>query len=354
MKKAFFEERDAREIRELNPVRVYNARGLVMKIMNANPSSDCFELRFPITPGRFFIGGLNGAEASRKCFKHGDLVALSQPKTQQEAYGFSEIPLAIRARDFSEQLGNMKEEDIDFIGYSFRPVQGRNKVKRVVPYVWCAEALKVWGYSENMTRGIDVNVKYTDAKRVRLEGGEVLCEVPSRTRKKPRYKFKLLHVPIEGVTEKRAVVWSLEPALNISEDGEVESQRIPHDNYRIKYTRENDREGSQNLVFYPHDIAAYIGIIKKFNSQHNLTPLEMNPFVLFSKKGAEFYRNLGNNVLIYDPTLQNKDKLRKLHIDEKSILLARAIGVFGHDEIAYWDIPRDGRLKDYDWSIGGK
>jgi len=59
---------------------------------------------------------------------------------------------------------------------------------------------------------------------------------------------------------------------------------------------------------------------------------------------------LNNNVLIYDPSLQSKDKLRKPHIVEKSVLLARAIRVFGHDETAYCDPVRDGKLRDYVWT----
>ncbi|MFA6022685.1 MAG: hypothetical protein WC781_01205 [Candidatus Pacearchaeota archaeon] len=351
-KKSFFNEREAGEIRNLDVERTYNARGLVNKIIGLNPDCEAVEIRFPITPGRFLVKGLNGAEASRKCYKHGDLIALSQPESQQEAYNCVKSVLAIRARDFHEQLESRKEEDIDFVGYSFRPVQGRNRVKRVVPFVWCPEAVRLWGYGENMTNGINVNVKYTDSKKVKYEGGEVLCDVPSRTRKESRYKFKLLHVPIDGSTERSAIVWGLQPALVVDEEsGEIKSKRIPHDFYRIKYTKENDREGSQNIVFYPHDIAAYIGIIKQLYSRHNLTPLEMNPFMLVSKKGADFYKRICNNVLIFDPTLESKDKLRKLHIDEKSILFARAIGVLGHDEIAYWDAERDGKLKDYNWRI---
>jgi len=74
---------------------------------------------------------------------------------------------------------------------------------------------------------------------------------------------------------------------------------------------------------------------------------------LFSRKGADIDRRVRNNVLIFDPTLTSKHKLRKLHLAERSILLARAIGKFGHDEIAYWEPGRDGKIKDYDWSVKG-
>ena len=80
----------------------------------------------------------------------------------------------------------------------------------------------------------------------------------------------------------------------------------------------------------------------------------MNPFALPSRHQAEFYRKLSNNLLVYDPTLTSKSKLRKPHLAEKSILLCRALAKFGNDDFAFWDPERDGRLKDYDWSIPGE
>ena len=59
---------------------------------------------------------------------------------------------------------------------------------------------------------------------------------------------------------------------------------------------------------------------------------------------------MNNNIVIYDPTLSSKDKLRKLHVAEKSILIGRAIGRFGADEIMYADGARDGKLENYDWN----
>ncbi|MEK6819423.1 MAG: hypothetical protein AABY10_05840, partial [Nanoarchaeota archaeon] len=93
---------------------------------------------------------------------------------------------------------------------------------------------------------------------------------------------------------------------------------------------------------------------KNYLADHNMTPMEMNPFALTSRHGASFYNRLNNNVVIFDPSLRSKHKHRKLHLAEKCILWARAIGKFGHDDIAFWDPSRDGKLKDYDWSISGK
>jgi len=84
-----------------------------------------------------------------------------------------------------------------------------------------------------------------------------------------------------------------------------------------------------------------------------MTPMEMNPFALISKFEKEFAMKLDNNIIIFDPSLRSREKTRHLHLAEKCILLARSIGVFGHDSTMYWDPVRDGRLKDYDWRIPG-
>jgi len=352
-KKSFFRERTVREIQRLNTSQAYSNKGLVEKINDLNPDLDNLQIRTQIIPGKFTRNSKTNVEASRKCLKHGDLIILSQPELQRDAYNLSEIPLQMRARDFSE-LENMREEEIYFVGYSFRPVQGRDKTKRIVPFVWCPEGLRLFAYAENIAPEVDgISVEsYDDAERVKKEGASVVLEVPSRTKKKERYKIKLMHVPIKRSRENLATVLSLKPAVLIDEEtGEPEIGRTPHSDYNIRYTYSTDVEGSEVITFYPQDIAGYVGVIKDQNKKHNLTPMEMNPFALFSKKGAEFYKKLCNNAVMFDPTLERKDQLRKLHLAEKSILLARAIGKYGHDDVAFWDPIRDRKLKDYNWRI---
>jgi len=346
-KKAFFKDRTNAEIRDLHTQRAYSQRDLINKILNLDGSEDALEIRNMIIPGKFHINAKSSQDASRKCYKHGDLIALNQPQTQQEAYECRDIPLAIRARDFDE-LRKLNEEEINFIGYSFRPVQGRDRRKRIVPFVWVPESAKLFGYSENIIetnprkkKGIEIK-PYDDSAKVKTEGAKIIAKVPSRTAKKPRYIIRLENIPVEGNTERRAIPWG------VKSDFEIDPE---HSKYNMRYTWEHDREGSDIFTFYPHDIAAYFGVIKTFNEKHNLTPLEMNPFSIPSRKLAEFYKKLCNNVLVFDPTLLSKDKLRKPHLAEKSILIARAIGKLGHDETMFWDPERDGRLKDYDWGV---
>ena len=340
-KKSFFRERTIARIRDLSPRAVFRARGLVERIDSLNPEADALEIRTLLLPGQFYAGAESTAKAARKCYKHGEYLPLSQPQTQQDALECSDIPLAIRAKDFSK-LEELREEEINLMGYSFRPVQGRDRTKRVVPFVWLPEAARLFAYAQTMAGGIQVK-PYADSARVAREGASVVCTVPSRTKKHPRYTVRLEHVPVEGVTEKRAAIWSIKPQYSV--------KAPEHSTFNIRYTGEADREASEIITFYPHDIAAYIAVAGEFWKKHNMTPMEMNPFALPSGHQAEFYKKLCNNVLVFDPTLSSKDKQRKLNLAEKSILLGRAISIFGHDDFSFWDPQRDGKLKDYNWSL---
>ncbi|MFH1630727.1 MAG: hypothetical protein ABIA21_00690 [Candidatus Aenigmatarchaeota archaeon] len=336
-RKSYFQERTAKQILDMGPKKIYRARGLTNHIIDIDPSEDAVEIRTLIVPGQFYRSNASGAMASRKCYKHGDLIQLSQPRNQADALKSREIPVNIRERDFNK-LRRMKEEDIYIVGYSFRPVQGRDRRKRVVPFVWVTEAIRLSNYAETMTTGMEVK-PYADAVKVDSEGAEVVVSVPSRTKKKSRYDIKLSHVPVIPVDNRKAIVWSLNSTF----------ETMPkHELYNIRYQYERDKQESDKVIFYPHDIAAYLATVKHFLRHcKNMTPMEMNPFPLISKKMAKIDDRLRNNMIIFDPSLKSKQKTRKLHIAERSILIARSIGVLGHDETMYWDLERDGKFVDY-------
>ena len=351
-KKSFFKERTVAQIRDLSTQETSRQRGLVRTIDDLNPSADGLIVKAQLIPGRFFRSVETQAQASRKAYKHGNLIPLTHPQTWQGCYDSPEIPLAIRARDFA-QLREMKEENINVFGYSVRPTWG-DRTKRVFPFVWMPEGVRLFGYAENNAGGVKVE-PYADAKRVRRDGANVVVTVPSRTKKNPRYSFRLVNVPFVRSRENLSSVLTLRPhVIQDEESGEPKTGRTPHDRYNIKYTYEGDQEGSNPATFYPHDLAGYLGIVKSQLADHNMTAMEMNPFALPSRHQAEFYTKLCNNILVYDPTIQEKHHLRKPHVAEKSLLLARAIGQFGHDDFAFWDPARDGKLKDYEWSIPAK
>jgi len=364
VKKSFFKERTVSEIRDLHTHQVFTQKNLVERIDGLDFNGDALEIRTPITPHKFFLNPktgkytLSGKQASLKCFKHGDLISLSHPMSKRDCFYSHEIPLQIRAREFSsnsDYFKGKKEEDINYIGYSVSPQWG-DRIRRVFPFVFVDQGVQLFAYDENVVHGEGLDVKdldiqcYDGAARVKREGASVIVSVPSRTKKHPRYRFKLLHVPIFRSQTNLSTVLSLKPAEIIDEEGDIPQGRTLHDNYNIKYTYVDDREGSEVITIYPQIVTTYLGVIKHENAKHNLTPMDMNPFALPSKHRVEFYKKLNNNILIYDPSLTGEIKLRKLHLDEKSILIGRGICKLGHEDFAFWDPERDGKLKDY-WPV---
>lgn len=344
----YFKQRTIAEINQLHIDKAYKQRGLAEKIAGLDPSEEGLIINCQLIPGNFYQNVKTSHQAAGKLYNHGHFLKLEHPKSQKECDKSPTIPLKLRQEAFSI-LEQMKEEEIDSIGFSFHPSWG-DRLRREVPFVWCPEALKLFAYSENSSEPIKARV-YGKAERVKNEGAGVIFEVPSRRRNIPEYMFKLLHVPVTRSEHNLATVLTLKPGLLQDEDGRIISQRIPHDSARIRYPYERELQSSETITFYPHDIAGYIAIVRDSVKAHNLTPLEMNPFPLFSREGIDFYKKLCNNILIFDPNFNRKDKLRKPYIAEKSILLARTIGKFGHDRIAFWDPTKDGKLADYDWSI---
>ena len=347
--KEFFRERTVAEIRRMNLRMVYRARGLVERIDDLDFDKDAVEVRVQLIPGRFYRNVGNSAGASRKALKHGERggwIKLPYPETEKETFGSSDIPLRIRERAFA-QLGDMKEENIFYVGYYEQPNWGDRR-KIVYPFAWMPESVKLFAYAENLAGGIKVNTKYQHSGNVWRKGAEVPVEVPSRTEKQDRYKYKLIHVPLVRSPWNLSTVLRMRPVHEVDERGDVQQGRTEHERFLIRYPWPDAPEEGNVVWRYPQDGAAYYTIFKKeWQDNHNITPLEMNPFSLFGKRGARFYDRLKNNVLVFDPTLKSNDKLRKLHIAEASILWARAIGRFGFGEFGFWDWERDGALRDY-------
>ncbi|MGV8142316.1 MAG: hypothetical protein ACP5NS_01625 [Candidatus Pacearchaeota archaeon] len=344
-KKSFFKEREKPEITDMRIATLDSPNGLIRRILDINPQDEALELGFQIVPAQFFYAGATGAEASRKAYKHGVYQPLSHPRTQQDAIASRRNPLSYRVRDLAF-LGKIPEEQVNVLGYSFRPVQGTDRRQRRVPFVWLLEGARLYAYAETMTKGIEVK-PYGDSARVSTEGASITVNVPSRTAKKPRYTTKINSFPLVDNAEKRAIVWGMSSTFE-------EGREPLHSTFNIRYRFMEDPQASNVFTFYPHDIASVWSAIRHFSRRSNRVPWDMDPFAKPSQKEVGLYLRMCNNVVIKDPTLKSKDKRRKLHVAEKSILLARSIGVLGHDQTMFWDSRRDPkRMQDYDWSIPG-
>lgn len=347
-RKKFFRKRTPDQILdELSSRRVCTGRNLVENIWeDLDENSQALILMFPIIPPHFLSSFKSQAQSSRKDYKHGLFVPVVQPATVEESYQMTQngfIPMNGRMQALDTNTRGKDEREINYLGISWKPIQGNDGVPRFVPFDAVHEGIKIYAYAHQHGSGIEVNANYTNSQIVQREGAQVLCKVPSRTKRMERYHVNLRHVPLLQGKEENAVVLSLKPHY---EEGEVpERTTFMHE---LLYRSDSGRAGSDRIVFGPHEIAAYLAIIRdNWKGVNSTVPLRMNPFPIFSKGLFKFAEKLDSNILVYDPTLQSKRKLRNLHLDERCILMSRAIGVKGVWKTVYWDSRRDGSLKEY-------
>jgi len=352
-KKAFFEGRTVAEIRDLKSIRVYNQRDLVERI-DCLHEDESLILGFQIIPGRFYRNNSGGSEAARRFWKKGPILYLPQPETAEEALASNEIPLNLRRKAIDElterlRAGKLRQQDISLYGYSFHPVSGDERLRRVVPFCVPPEATKIFAYAETMTEGVNVRPYSRFSKE---QGATVVVDVPSRTKGRPREEFGFVHVPFLRDKHNLANSLSIRPE-SISTD-QATSQ--PDELHKISYSvREGDKEHVEEIHFFPRHVAAYLGIVRdqwKEATNFRVPPIALifNPFIFPSKHQADFYQKLEQNLLVYDPSLASKQMLRKPNLAEKSIILGRASVVFGHEDFCFWDSTRDGKIKAYVWN----
>ncbi len=331
-KKTFFQKREPEEIQETLKLKAaYTPHNLVAKIYDLNPDTDAIEVRTPIIPLEFLRRNTPDTLASRKHYRHGWYLPLNQPQGQQAAYEYPYTPLINRMQSLEVALRDLKEEQIWMIGLRWFPVQGKDRRWRKVPFDAVIEGTKIYAYASQVAGKITVDDRYVEANIVQSEGAKLLCKVPSRTKRKQRYGLFLQSVPLTDSKEKKAIIWGLKSQY---EDGK-EPLRMTF-LHNLRYEDQQSRRGSDVFTFGPHEIAAYLAVIRKYwNGKDNTVPLEMNPFPLPSRQFAtEYAEKLDNNVLVVDSSTR---RLRNLHLDEKCVMLARAIKFKGVWETVFWD-----------------
>ncbi len=340
LEKKFYKIRTVTQKRKLNLTQVFSPEGLVQRILDLCPS-ESLELRFPLLPGNFYARDKTRAEASKKAWNHLSLLKLDQPKTQNEAHHSEETPQKILKRSLTDMKG-------DFDGYSFVPLMGGDKRRRVVPFIWTLEAARDFAFYSELG---EFRVKpYVDARAVPFQGGDVLVTFPQLNGKDSRYVINLRSLPtsdstFKGLDLKNAIIWGINS----------EHVERPNAHKAVSATRYNSGEIATHRdreIIYPEEIVAYLATCNHFQAENNPILTRMNPFFLPSRELAEFYKKLENNVIIFDKTLSkknNKFQNGHLHAIEKSRLLGRAISLLGPDRAIYSN-KRDGKLRDYDWS----
>ncbi len=347
-KKSFFANRTVPQVKALDTREVYHQRGLVDKIECLNPESQAIILKAELIPRSFAPGAENSFEVARKFWKHGPYLVLSQPGTIEEALETQYHPLEIRRRDFDSKLRKSKsgkptqEEHIRFLGYSFRPIQGPDKVKRMVPFSRILDGARLFAYASQKAGGIEVRT-YDDSARVETEGGVAIVRVPSTSEKKERYLMRVAGFPLFDNPEQFSIAWGFRTT----------GRNLPeHKVWTFGYKFKEDTEQSNAVILDDKDVAAAYAIAAHYMvNGHNSVPWEMIPIAKPSESQVSFDFKLGNNVLVYDPTTSTKDHLRQLYMAERSILHGRRVALKGHDETMFWKAGRDSKLTDYVWNL---
>ena len=269
--------------------------------------------------------------AQRKFLKHGQEVKPARVYTLEQLAKERFVPVKLREEAFN-QITNTA-----YCGYSFVPFVGRERRKRKVSLVECLEGARIFCYSHNIGTGIEIEI-YEESKRVETEGAEIVVKIPSRTKKRPKYNFNLVSVPVLDSQTKFAV------AQSIASSGHDCKRK----QYDFRYRYEDDKESSRIFNFCAHEIAAYFEIINQsWNSRKNIIPLEMSQFAIPTMMSVNYYKRLCDSVLIRDNILKTKDKLRKLNKAEKEILMWGLVYKHGHDETFF---TRD-KIENYDWKL---
>jgi hypothetical protein len=270
--------------------------------------------------------------SARKFMKHGPEVKPRRYHTLEQAIREALTPIQLRADAFDKL-----DSEMIYCGYSFMPL-GRDRRKRKVALIECLEGARLFAYAHQT--GEEIKIKaYDRSRKVRREGAEAVFEVPSRTEGEDFHQFKLMSIPVVDSPEKFAI------SLNFGSDHSCGAKR-----FNIRYRYSDDKEGSGIVNVCSHEVAAYLRAIEYYKNKHNLVPLQMCQFALPSQKTVDFYKALGNNVLVRDSARKTNGGLRHLNRAEKEIALWSLVEELGHDRTFYSKKSRDGNLAEYDWS----
>ncbi len=268
---------------------------------------------------------------SHKKFEKHAPVITPKALTQNEAMERKRFPY----QEKRELIRNAKDDGF-YVGFGFRPNTLDKRLRRTL-FTSTFDAAAIYAYGYQSGEPIEV-VPYVNAKRVRIEGGELVFKVPSRTEKHPRYEFKLMAFPISDSIEKYYIDYNL---------GTTHSCKDIQ--YRIRYKFVSDLESSQVVNLCGHVGAGVLaGIDYLYSREKNKVPLNCGQFDIPTQRALDLYKNLVGRTLIRE----NKDKKpRKLDRAERNFVLGQILQEIGYDEMYFpnKNLKGQGFISDYDW-----
>ena len=373
VRKSFFQERSLNEINNLSLEVVGSAEGLVDKIEEIDAKSEGLILDFPLVHPAFENEG-SPQYVSRKTLRgikrlggkrfYPSYIQLKQPRSKESAinlFNKGVLPINIRNMAFFEKMNLVSEADNFNVGYMVWPVSGSSKSPMMIPFWSIAEGCMIDCYNSRECKGEH------GSKIERIYGPEVILRVPSRNKKQSKYVIKFSNVPNRelGLIDRAVIGWNTKPAYGRFKEGEFIQDESASPLHKLTNVSHDGchriGESFDFTIVYPHCIAAYQELVRGAMKRGDFSPLEMSQFAILSREDASFYNKVRNNLLIVEKNDAGKDVLKKPRIDQKSMLIARRVGnrvkklnAGEIQETMYWDIERDGRIKDYPFLLGEK
>jgi hypothetical protein len=281
--------------------------------------------------------------------------------------GFKSVGECLEAkiRPFRLIRNALNNSDKDTLGYVILPpVYGldggviRDNLRPIV-VAWREpfEAGRVVAYAHQERVPIEVESEF--GTNPEYEGLTITGHIPSRTKKMPRHKITLTHVPcipLRPKLNRKVAAYQFYVPLTIQPSGfraDKESELLEKRRYRMM----SFGRGPQKMKLLPvmwADIALYYDLIrreaKEVRSYRERKPeaikfypasLEFTPFPLITRHAVRMYLKFRNNTLNYRGETPNDPELNFLTSN-----LGRQ-RKYGRVFFSY----KEGRIQDYDWHV---
>lgn len=201
-----------------------------------------------------------------------------------------------------------------------------------VSLVDCVEGTKLFCYANRDLKGCCVpriTVKpYADISKE--AGAAYIVSVPSRTQGKRKYNFKYDNIPVVDNDMK----FNLAFIAGTNHSCEEKNYDIRRSNKLKKYLRYH--------TFCPHEIAAYLQIIKNNIDDKNQVPLQMSLFAIPTQLVVDIYTLASQKALIDD-----QGDIRLLEKGELERILWLTIKDYGNDQTFF----AKNKLSGYNWNV---
>ncbi len=322
-KKAFFARKTPAQIKEGKEPVILEQRKVVSALQNLSPD------RYAIIPENIFDADFD----PQKFFKHGETIWLPNRSP------FWKTPVAL----LREAIEHPQTRLVPYLsGFSFKPLSRVDKKIRRVPLVELLEAARILAYGKEYP-GADVTVdhEYATSLRVSQEGGSFIVSTPSRTKKHPRYRFKISSIPVDA---RDNFVHTI-PYGFVSRELGVESKAFRE----LRFTFRGSYESSQFNYIQAHEIAAAYAIAETELKKDNDASARFLLFPIVSQQAVDLYQKLLNRTILQ---VTEKDKSQEKHLTQahmEAILwsFVRRQGYeAGFDDTALLE----GRVRNYNWN----